>query len=114
MPDFNEIREHVTVNGDVLTISMSELRDAVGAKRLGSYIIEDISNRLAGEGLGHTPRPLPLDSWAEVRLYRLGSPIAKIITAAEEPGTDGDDRLRELASNEPAQIINKVRALVCP
>jgi len=112
MSNFDEIRERVTANNDVLTLRMEELRDAFGVRRLGPHVCDEISQKLKGVGLGHTPELEP-DGWLNVRLYRLGTPVAAVIAAVENPGADGDNRLRELGTNEPAQVIDQIRALVC-
>lgn len=109
---FDEIRKRVEANHDVLSVRMEELRDAMGVRRLGPHVCEQISERLAGQGIGHTPQLVP-DGWQEVRLYKIGTSVGTLISSATTPGEDGDNRLRELAANEPAQIIEQVRALVC-
>ncbi|MFY9265732.1 MAG: hypothetical protein WAO61_09955 [Solirubrobacterales bacterium] len=92
---------------------MERLRDTLGVKRLGIHVCKEISDKLAGVGLGHSPKDLEPDSWQEVRLFTLGTPVAGVINASLKPGSDGDDVLRESAESEANEILRSVRALVC-
>ena len=114
MGTFRDLRARVDANGGVLTVRMEELRDAAGYQRLGSRICEELSDMLGNEGLGHTPTEMSPDAWAPVRLYTVGSPVARIVRAVERPGDDGDATLRELASDEAGRVLQQVRTLVCP
>ena len=48
-----EMRDRVIQAGGVLTFNMHEVRDAYGAHRLGAQIVENISEKLRGLGIGH-------------------------------------------------------------
>lgn len=64
-------------------------------------------------GLGHYPAELP--DWQEhqVRIYRLGSPIADLIEAALSPGSEGDIVIREASSGDAQKTLSEIRELVC-
>ena len=94
-------------------LQMAILRDAYGAMRLGVHIREAISDRLKSLGIGHYPSNLPENQWSPVRLYRLGSPVAKLITAALYPSEAHDEELRTAAGGDAAAVLEKVRELVC-
>lgn len=109
---FDELRSRVSANQDVLTVRMEELRKAHGSKRLGVNLCWQISQRLAGVGLGHTPDLEP-DGWTEVRLFRLGTPMADLVIAATQPGEAHDATLRARVDSEASSVLKEIRALVC-
>jgi hypothetical protein len=53
------------------------------------------------------------DSWQQVRLYKLGTPVGDILNAANNPGYEGDDTLRDLAAGDAIERLRQIRALVC-
>jgi len=112
MTTFDDLRAKVEANQDVVTVRMEELRDAMNVKRLGIHVCQDISKKLAGVGLGHTPELEP-DGWQEVRLYKLGTPMADLIVAALNPGDAGDNALREKSASEASETLEHIRSLVC-
>lgn len=110
---FEEIREHVRENGNVLTVSMEHLRDAYGAGRLGEHVRTGISRALDSVGLAHYPSPLPSYQDHAVRLYTRGTPEADIIHAVLNPGEAQDEALRQAAGKEAVQLLKQVRELLC-
>jgi hypothetical protein len=111
--NIDTLRVAVEQHQDVLTVSMLDLREAVQAGRLGQRVLGTISRALAGRGLGHVPQDLPNYQDREVRVYKLGSPVAEVIEAALQPGDDQDELLREAATREASLTLNKIRDLVC-
>jgi hypothetical protein len=111
--DLGELRAAVEENGAVLTVKVYEVRDAHGAQRLGRLVRERIGKELAGEGLGIYPRELP--EWAneEVRVYRLGSPVADLIEAVERPSEAGDQVIRDAVGGDASGTLDQIRELVC-
>jgi hypothetical protein len=109
---FDELRARVEANQSVLTVRMEELRDAFGVRRLGVHVCDQIESRLAGVGLGHFPHLEP-DGWMEVRLFKLGTPMAELILAATEPGAPQDATLRAKVESEASATLAQIRALVC-
>jgi hypothetical protein len=95
------------------TISMLSLREAHGAKRLGVHVRTNISQRLAGLGLGHFPTRLADDQTELVRLYKLGSPVANVIGAVLNPNEGNDGVIRSAVEGEDAEVIEQIRELVC-
>lgn len=112
MAAFDDIRSRVEANQNVITMRMEELRDAIGARRLGVHVCEDISKRLASVGLGHTPRLEP-DGWQEVRVFKLGTPMGDLIAAATQPGEANDGILRAKVDSEASATLEQIRLLVC-
>jgi hypothetical protein len=54
-----------------------------------------------------------VDSWAEVRVYKLGTPVAELIHALTTPGDKTDELLREVAQGSAKEVLDEIRALVC-
>ncbi|MGL5823422.1 MAG: hypothetical protein ACRCYU_00940 [Nocardioides sp.] len=99
-------------DGLVLT-TMEELRDAHGVGKLGVHVRAAIHERLAGQGLGHLPYELPSYQHEEVRIYRLGSQIAKVVNAVIRPSATGDDILRQSVGTDAQKTLAQVRELIC-
>jgi hypothetical protein len=112
LASFEEIKANVEAQQDVLTVRMSDLRDAYGVRRLGVHVCQEISNKLRGVGLGHFPELQP-DAWQSVRLHKLGTPMSDLLNAANHAGEDGDKVLRELAEGDARAVVREIRALVC-
>lgn len=110
---FEDLKSEVEANQNVQTVTMEELRDIYGVRRLGVHVCSEISNKLMGVGLGHYPEKLEPDAWQQVRLYKLGTPVGDVMTAAQNPGDEGDKMLRDLAEGDAREIVRQVRALVC-
>lgn len=113
MKTFDELKSSVEANQNVLSVRMEVLRDIFGVKRLGIHVCTEISRKLAGVGLGHYPEELEPDAWQEVRVYKLGSPMAELLHAANAPGGEQDAVLRGVAQNDAAEVVEQIRALVC-
>jgi hypothetical protein len=109
---WNELKAKVEQHENVLTVSTAELRDIYGVKRMGVHVADEIQAKLAGVGLGVTPE-IEADSWQQVRLFKLGTPVGDILTAADNPGEEGDKTLRELAEGDASERLRRIKALVC-
>jgi hypothetical protein len=109
---YDELRDAVEDSGGLYVTHMAELRDIRGAGRLSTGICAAISDDLASYGLGHLPEDLPTSQWGEARIYRLGSPIASVVTAILDPSEAGDKTLRSLAEDNPREILQRIRELV--
>jgi hypothetical protein len=90
-----------------LAVTGLDLRDADGAKRLSSGVRERIAERLQDRGLGFFP-PYELPDWHEepVYVYRLGSPLGKLIAAVVKP-TDMGLRLLSEAVAPTAKVTKE-------
>lgn len=105
--------------GGVLALTLGELRDAVGAEKLGKLVMERIKNELKSAGLGYFPREVleaneaPRQTQA-IRIYRLGNnSAARAISAVLNPTPAGDQFLSDLAANPAQDILARIRELVC-
>jgi hypothetical protein len=112
---WDDIRAEVDSGEGVATLWALSLRKAYGAGRLTLRINGEISSELRARGLGHVPSEisdLPTDQWGWVRIYDATKPIGRIIEAAQRPGEQDDQRLREGINGDAADILKAVRALV--
>lgn len=108
-----EVGEAVDKADGLLTVSMLELREAVGAGRLGKHIPVQISRSLESLGLGHVPRVLPQSQNSLVRIYRRGSEAERLLKAAMEPGSAHDEYLLEMLQQTAADKLAQIREIVC-
>ncbi len=69
---YDELNQEVENNQGVLTISMMNLRQIHGNKRLGPHVNAAISRTLQKLGLKHYPTPLTNSENHKVRIYRRG------------------------------------------
>ncbi len=106
------IKAAVAENGGVLTVSMEQLREAHDFGRLGPHVKKSISDSLAKNGLGYFP-DLGDYQHEMTRVYQLGTPVADLIGAVLHPTPGNDTKLRKAAGGEDAEVLAKVRALVC-
>src|SRR4051812_37282698 len=103
--NFDDIRTAVEANGNLLVLSMYELREAYGAAKLGVHVRREIGEKLAAAGLGCFPDPEDVTYQEnKVRVFRRGTPIADVVDAIMNPSEFGDERLRESASGQGAEI----------
>jgi hypothetical protein len=112
---WDQIKEQVEKNGNVATFTMDVLRNAHGAGKLGVHVRAEISQTLAGIGLGHVPQELPNYQHEQVRLYKRGTPVGQLIESVLTPGEQNDKSLVErFGSQGPdyAIIVQKIRELV--
>jgi hypothetical protein len=107
------IRDAVEANGNVLSVIMWSVRGAYGAERLKVNVRANIQKQLAGLGLGHIPAEIPDDQMQVLRLFKLGSPVAELISAVDSPGAAEDELIREAVGGDAAAKIEEIRELVC-
>lgn len=121
MADFEtmqELKEHVT-ESQIEVVTLQQLREALDYKKLGPRVLNDVSQKLAGQGLGYFPRHVIDDNdlpraWEEVRIYLKDSPVGKTIQAVLEPTETGDRYLLEASGsdNSAAEVLDGIRALL--
>lgn len=111
---FDELDDLVEKGQGVTTVTMEELRNAHGAGKLGVHVRTAISEKLASRGLRHLPKELPIYQEQRARVYKAGTPVAKIIEAAvNDLGEQADQVLRDAAGGEAAEVVQKIREMVC-
>lgn len=115
-----KLRDRVLETG-VLIVTLQELGmelDGDWSSRyttmVGTTTQRRFVNKLAGMGLGVLPELEQeiLGLSTKVRLYGLGSTIAKVINAVLHPSSEGDQLLISIANGEAEQIIKDLKILL--
>jgi hypothetical protein len=95
---FDAIAEAVPEHAP-LKVTALDLREADGAKRLGTNVRERIASQLEGRGIGFFPgAELPDWQYDEVFLYKIDSDLGVLIRAVREPTERGVKALSAAAS----------------
>lgn len=118
---FKELKELVVKNGDVLTVTMGNLRDAHGAAKIGKFVIAGIQDSLAKLGLKTFPKELPMFQYECVRVYSDGTAVSKLFSAMLEVSNwdyldanhEADQLIRETVNNEAQEALIQIRQIVC-
>ena len=74
---------------------------------------DQIAQQLKDSGLGHYPLELPGYQNQMVRHYKLETPLVGKIEAVLVPNGGCEDKLRNSASNDDGETIERFRAVVC-
>lgn len=122
MSDFDspeELAKQVAVEG-LAVVTLLQLREMLGYKKLGPRVLMDVAQGLRAEGLGYFPQYVLDDNpgsrqWDEVRVYAKNSPVGKLVDAVLEPSAKNDTYLIEASSGSDAQaaaILDQVRTLL--
>lgn len=108
---FDDLRDEVIANGNILAVKMVRLRDAAGYGRLGKYVVQEIDGKLRGRGLGHTK--LSVDNQEETAyVYAMGSDPERLVEAASKATDDGAEVIRKATDQNATDLLRKVKALV--
>ena len=113
--DGSALRAAVEANGDLLAVTMEDIRRAHGKYgKLGPHVQTQLAKWLTNEGLGALPETLARYQHEEVRLYRLGTSMSDVIEAVLDPTERGDQELRKyVSSNGTAQSqLDEIRAIL--
>lgn len=113
LDNYEGLRAQVEAEGGLHTTTMEVLRGIHGAGRLGKHVRDSISGELAATGLGHLPEELPAYQEKDVRVFRLGTPIADVVSAVLHPSSGGDQVLQQMGAAQGQDILKKIRELVC-
>lgn len=103
----------------LVVVSLEELRDVLGYKKLGKHVLAEIARELSGKGLGYFPRGaidenLEPRKTSTVRVYAKDSKVGKAISAVLEPSDTNDTFLIELTdeSDDSAEMLDAIRRIV--
>lgn len=110
---YDDFSNLILENQGLYRTTMAVLRDAHGVGKLGVHVRTGITNELKNRGIGTLPPELPSYQHEEVRLYKLGSPIADVIDAVHYPSDTGDEALRRSMGSDAEEVLAQVRQLVC-
>jgi hypothetical protein len=111
---YDQLEEDVRNHGDVLTVTMGELRDCEGMGRLGKFVVAAIDRSLRQRGLAYQGE-LELGQTERVRIYKQGTATAKLIEAiASRPPSEATDTvIRQYAEDSDSDVLQQIRLLVC-
>lgn len=84
----------------VVTMSMADVRNAAGSRRLGKHVRAQIEATLRDEGIATIPENLPASQNTLIRLYDEGSDLGRFIFALSHPEQENDDVLRTFLSQK--------------
>src|SRR6476619_1867357 len=98
---WDDLKAEIQAEGDIKVLDAWQLRDAAGWSKLGPNVIIDIANQMEENDLGTLPRGerLPLNQYAQVRVYVKGSRLGQVVDAVLSPSAKGDQLLREICSD---------------
>lgn len=114
-----DVAQATEENGDLLPVSLLDLRQALDYDRLGVRVLRWIADGLDGEGLGYFPQWVLDGEQNEtprahdiVRVYRKGTPLGKVIDAVLNPTNRGDEMLRQSGGGDAASTLDRIRELL--
>lgn len=110
------LAQQVDANQGMESFTMRQIREACSFQRLTPGVNQQISDRLAQNGLGHLPLyadVLPLSQEAEVWLYSKASQVGQVIeTGILNPTNKGVRRLLSLVNDDANETLDRMRALL--
>lgn len=103
----------------LVVVSLEELRDVLGYKKLGKHVLAEIARELSGKGLGYFPRGaidenLEPRKTSTVRVFAKDSKVGRAISAVLEPSDTNDTFLIELTdeSDDSAEMLDAIPRIV--
>ena len=109
---FDELDQLVAENGNLIDVTMAQLRDAARWDRLTGGAIKVVEDQLGQRGLGHFPA-LTENRHQTVRIFKNRTDLGKLVEAVLSPTDGGDKELREAANRDADQLVRRIRELVC-
>lgn len=113
-----ELRELLEEGDGLQVVTLQELRESLGYKKLGPIVLNSVSEKLAGQGIGYFPdwiinaNDLPRGR-QEVRVFLKDSALGRIVQSVIEPTDTGDQRLLDLVEEDsPAEKLEQIRAVL--
>lgn len=116
MQRYNDFKKEVQDTGGFVLANMGKLRDVHGAGKLGTTVVENISEQLKASGLGYFPEELPTLQWKNVFVYQLGMPAAGLFEALKNMDEKSVETIKKFTNpgdNKDTATIRKIRELVC-
>ena len=111
--NYDELKQDLRASGGVKVYHMRDLREAHGAAKLGTNVVQNIKTQLSNHGLGSFPYDLPPDQWSSVRIYEVNSGVGSLLEAAYDVSDDSDIKLKSLVDTEEREAaIQKIKELV--
>jgi hypothetical protein len=99
-----DVADATRENGDLMEVTLGDLREALGYGRLGVRVLLEIGRELNEVGLGYFPADVlhanGIPRYGDtLRVYTRSSPLAALVEAVTDPTDTGDEKLREAASS---------------
>lgn len=103
---WQDLDADVRGSGNVLRVSMWDLKELSGYQRLKVNVVTAISKELANIGLDHLPAELPRDQNSHVVIYKSGSEAGAVIRAVRNGSSseEAERALRKLNTSESIQV----------
>lgn len=120
MTHYNEIADLAEAADDngLAVVTLGNLREMLSYSRLGVRVLSSLSQALRSEGLGYYPLEV-LDAnevprqTQELRVYKVGSPVAQLIESVLYPDEDGDEFIMNASEGAAsATVIDQIRTLI--
>jgi hypothetical protein len=113
------VLDRVEAGGGLATVTLGDLKEVVGVRRLGKFVLSDIKDWLRREGLNYFPlaildeNPVPRQE-QELRIYKSDrmSPIFRAVDAVLDPSAKGDEFIRSLAGEASTQQLGDLQARI--
>lgn len=109
--NMEQIRQEVNKAQGVLTVTMVDLKGAYNAINANKLTLRAIGKELQGMGLGYFPE-LSSNMQQQIRLYKIGSPVADLIESVLKPSQEHDDDLRQVINGGAEAILARIRELL--
>ncbi|SNS73116.1 hypothetical protein [Actinomadura mexicana] len=111
---WQELDADVRARGDVLRVSMWDLRHLTGYTRLKVNVVAKISRELRNIGLDHLPVDLPRDQNEYVVVYKTGSEAAAVIDAVRNGSSSdrAEQALRQINSAKALKVDRQNEAKI--
>lgn len=114
-----ELRNLLEESNGLHVVTLQELREALGYKKLGPIVLQNISEKLSGQGIGYFPQAV-IDSNdlprgpQEVRVFLKDSTLGRMVLSVLDPTENGDKRLRDLVEEDSSASdkLEQIRAIV--
>ena len=105
-----DVAEAAKENGDLMPVTLGDLRESLGYNRLGVRVLAEISQKLANAGLGYFPRAVLDDNEVPrfdhaLRVFTKRSSLGELVQAVLDPTDSGDERLREAATSGASSAV---------
>jgi hypothetical protein len=113
---YSEFKKNVQESGGFILANMGYLRDVHGAGKLGTIVVENISEQLKASGLGYFPDELPTLQSKNVFVYQIGTPASRLFEAVKNADENSVEIIKKFANtkdNKDTATIRKIRELVC-
>jgi capsular polysaccharide biosynthesis protein len=106
---FDDLAELVEEEGAIATIRMETLRIINGSERLGSTVVDKISEELDDASLGHYPETLPTNKNKIVLVFAKSTNLAKLLRILNDIQEDSDEEIHHITDDDAKKRIAQIR-----